>query len=82
MNKKWRILPPSKIIKYLGVPLAIDISPKEQWRWMMNKFEEKIQSWLSWGLPLVGKFTIVKKFLATRRIYYMSYLLPSQVSYK
>jgi hypothetical protein len=66
----------------LGIPFGIQISLAQQWRWIMAKFEKKLQAWCHLDLLLTKNVTVVDKILVIRDIYYSSCLFPSQSTYR
>jgi hypothetical protein len=82
LNYKSKFIKPREIIWYLGIAFGVKIYLADQWRWIMAKFEKKLQARDYLDFPLVGKITITDKILVARHIYRSPCLFPSQATYK
>jgi hypothetical protein len=64
-----------KIFKYLGLPLCLKSLPGEYWQLSLQKVREKMESWGSRWLNLVGRVILIKSFLSALPLFQFSSLL-------
>lgn len=70
----------SVIAKYLGLPLSMDMSKRETFRWVEKKVQSKVLEWTTLFLSEAGKEALVKFCLQPYPIYAMScFCFPSSL---
>ena len=62
----------SAIVRYLGIPFGVDLSPIAMWDWYLDRLQRKLHVWKYEDFPFVGKLTMVSKILQASHIYYAS----------
>lgn len=60
---------PSKQIKYLGIPFAVNPSLKDMWLWIRAKLEHKLNKWNKMYLPLASRLQVCQKVLSSYTLY-------------
>ncbi|XP_059072101.1 uncharacterized protein LOC131872684 [Cryptomeria japonica] len=63
---------PQKIVKYLGIPFAINPSLKDMWLWVKGKITKKLNMWHNRAISFVGRLQVCQKILSSYNIYYSS----------
>jgi len=58
--------------KYLGFFLKTGSQRVEDWSWLINKMEKKINNWCYRWLSLGGRFTLLKSVLGSKPLYWLS----------
>jgi hypothetical protein len=62
----------SKGFIYLGYFLKAEKYKAEDWRWLLEKFEKRIEHWCSRWLSLGGRFILIKTVLEIQHVYWMA----------
>jgi hypothetical protein len=57
---------------YLGYHLKFEKSSFEDWRWILIKFEKRINQWCNRWLTLGGQYILAKSVLETQSVYWMA----------
>jgi hypothetical protein len=58
--------------KYLGYLLKPDSYKVEDWQWLFDKFETRINHWCNRWLSLGGRFVLIKAVLESQPVYWMA----------
>jgi hypothetical protein len=58
--------------KYLGVFLKLDNYRAEDWGWLIEKFESRINHWCNIMLSLGGRYILIKSILESLPIYWLA----------
>jgi hypothetical protein len=57
---------------YLGYLLKVGVSSPSDWRWLVARFENKINFWCNRWLSMGGRFILIKSVLESLPVYWMS----------
>ena len=69
--------------RYLGYFLKIDRYRSEDWLWLIERYDQKINHWCNWWLTLGGRLTLIKDVLESQSIYWLTLVnLPSPIIIK
>ena len=69
--------------RYLGYFLKIDRYRSEDWLWLIERYDQKINHWCNWWLTLGGRMTLIKEVLESQPIYWLTSVnLPSLIIIK
>jgi hypothetical protein len=58
--------------KYLGFFLKPNCYKADNWRWLINKFEQRINHWCNCCLSLGGQLVLIKAVLVSQPVYWIS----------
>ena len=65
--------------RYLGYFLKAEKSTFEDWRWLIVKFEKRINQWCNRWLTIGGRLILTKYVHQTQSVYWMA--LPAVPAY-
>jgi hypothetical protein len=69
--------------KYLGYFLKPNCYKADDWRWLIKKFEKRIDHWCNRWLSLGGRLVLIKAVLVSQPVYWMSMaVVPNSVLVK
>jgi hypothetical protein len=69
--------------KYLGYFLKAEKNSVKDWRWLLEKFENRINHWCNRWLTLGGRCILVKVVLETQAVFWMALAaVPSAILIK
>jgi hypothetical protein len=58
--------------RYLGYFLKSSFYKSEDWRWLIQKFERRIDHWCNHWLTLGGRFVLIKAVLESQPVFWMT----------
>jgi hypothetical protein len=62
----------SEGFRYLGYFLKSDNYKAEDWRWLISKFEKRLNLWCNRWLSLGGRYVLIKVVLESQPVYWMA----------
>jgi hypothetical protein len=66
--------------RYLGYFLKIDRYKKEDWQWLIAKYEKQISHWCNRWLSIGGRLVLIKVILESHPVYWLALAnLPSMI---
>jgi hypothetical protein len=79
----YNFLDLSNGFRYLGYFMKIDRYKSEDWQWLIDKFDRRINHWCNRWLSLGGRFILIKVVLESQPVYWLALTnLPSQIIQK
>jgi len=73
----WSYIRPGVIVRDLGIPFGVGLSPVAMWDWCLQRLQSKLHVWHHKDIPFAGKFTVVGCILKAYHVYYVSCWYPN-----
>ncbi|MCO5548209.1 hypothetical protein L7F22_001666 [Adiantum nelumboides] len=71
-------IPSGSIFRLLGIPMGFDVSLKDRWAWVLEKFKAKVACWKGYQSSLSSRLFVLNHFLLPSTIFYLSCWRPPQ----
>ena len=68
----YQQLPLEDGIKYLGFRIKPNCYKKEDWNWLLEKMESRINNWCNRWLSRAGRLVLIKSLLEAIPVYWMA----------
>lgn len=71
-NMGWNWAGPRPIVRYLGIPFAIEPSISDMWDWVYSKINTIYIKWQTHSLSHDGRVQVVQKVFSSHHLYFAS----------
>ena len=71
-------IPSGSIFRLLGIPMGFDVSLKDRWNWVLEKFKAKLALWKGYQSSLASRLFVLNHYILPATIFFLSCWRPPQ----